>query len=433
MRKYLRKISLFAVLTVWVSSNSWAQDWSFGPKVYMGLNAHRTQAEASINTVNVYSSSMGDASGGGLGVFARYDRPRWYGQIEASRGKYYLGGIYVSTPGRGSSLFIDRRRYDLRLIGGYKPLPWLRLHGGVVGVSNEALPTDYYERTTTALKEQIATEQNPSFKNQYEQELLFNQVSQAAIQSYKPYNLEGQLGVGVDIGGFTADLVFSQNLSPNINGIRFNGVTSPFRQDYSYATLNLGYRLFPIKRYLLAPRRSNRAYERLRRDIPFYRNEVQLAGGMLAEDIGSAFVYENRYTRYLNRRFGITTGVSMMRSFAETDQRLPGAETVLMGSASLRAVALYSRYHTISVSPGVNFIAFSGFRATSGRVNGSSGTTVNVSPRSYMQKSGAGWQVMLDYTFAITDRLPVGVWFRLADNSAYRSFGQAGLQFGYRF
>ncbi|MFD2572442.1 hypothetical protein ACFSUS_17515 [Spirosoma soli] len=431
--KNLSKSNLLACCILIMASYAQAQEWSFGPKAYLGLSARRGLAETSIGAVNVFSSVMGDVSGGGIGAFARYDRPRWYGQIEVAQGKYNLGGASVSTTGQASSLFINRRRYDLRLIGGYKPLPWLRLHGGLVGVANTSLPVSGYESTIAFLKERVANETNPDFLNRYQQDLAFNQVSQAVTQAYEKYNLEGQLGLGVDIGGLTVDLVFSQSLTPNVNGIQLDGITYPFRQSYSYTALNLGYKLFPLKSYLLALGKNNRAYQRIKQDIPFYRNEVQVAAGLLTEDIGSASVYENRYTRYVSRRVGLTASVGLMRSFQGPGRYLPEATNIIMASASFRLLALYSRRHTIGLSPGLNFMSYQGFRTNSGRVDGQNVTSVSINPQNYRNENGVGWQVTGDYTFALTDRIPIGVWLRIADNSAHGSFGQAGLQLGYRF
>lgn len=121
-----------------------AQQWTFGPKAYQGLTISRTtNSQTQINGINVTTDDYGDAIGNALSVFVRHDRPRWYAQAEAARGKYSSANVEVSGSGGTSVLYPSATRTDARLIVGVKPLPWLRLSVGVVGVRNNWNRFDY--------------------------------------------------------------------------------------------------------------------------------------------------------------------------------------------------------------------------------------------------------------------------------------------------
>ena len=198
-----------------------------------------------------------------------------------------------------------------------------------------------------------------------------------------------------------------------------------------FLTLQLGYRLFPLKAHTLAPRK-NRAYERIRQDIPFYRNEIHVVGGLLAEDFGSAFLYENRYTRYLSRRVGLTAGLNLMRAFETSESGfLPKQFTQTQLITGVRFLPLYSRRHTIGLSAGPTLTYRSGFQINSGGsqlINGKPLRTVNLSGQSWLNEFRVSAQATVDYNVAATDRIVLGPWLRATPDNAY-----FGIQAGYRF
>ena len=422
--------------TVWISLfllifalNAFGQTWTFGPRFDLQLSASDRRNELRIGDYRM-STYGSRGNGEALGGFARYDRPRWYAQAEYLRSSFRLN-LYREMPDVGTyGSGRDAQRQDIRLHAGIKPLPWLRVGGGFTYARYNWEPSED-ERIYQSIRQRLSTEQNPILIEDLQKRLPFYNIGRQVDTGYRRSNVEASVGVGADIGGFTLDLTYSRSLSPILNGVTVNAASYPLRYDYSYTTLRFGYRLFPLKAYLLAPRK-NRAYERIKRDIPFYRNEFHVSGGLLAEDIGSAFIYENRYTRYLTRRFGLTAGLNLM-NVHETFENgfLPKQYSRVQLVTGLRVLPLYSRRHTIGVSIGPTLTYESGFRTSSGSsevANGQVLRTVNLSGESRLNGLQLGLQAMLDYNFAATDRLIVGPWIRSTPD--YASFG---IQAGYRF
>ena len=247
------------------------------------------------------------------------------------------------------------------------------------------------------------------------------------------------MGVGVDIGGLTLDLAHNRGLSPVLDGIQFQQQRYAIQQRYNYWALSVGYRLFPLKAYLLAPRRRNPAYKRIKQDVPFYRNEFHASVGVLGEDIGSAFIYENRYTRYFTRRVGLATGVNMMRVHQnlETDSPVRLYSSFML-TTGVRLLPLYSRRHTVGITtgPALTHQVGVGLNRSSKPLN-VNGQLVNVTDlRNSSRYRGwdLGWQSSIDYQFAVTDRMLVGPWLRLfGEDFIIPDLASAGLQIGYRF
>ncbi|QJD77987.1 hypothetical protein [Spirosoma rhododendri] len=402
-----------------------AQQWTFGPKLELGLSARSTSAgEVTIGDVSVESgSNAGDALGAGIGGFARYDRSRWYGQAELLTQRANVANYYISGPRSGFSEYARVSRFAGRVLGGYKPLPWLRFTVGVAANQYRRNQEDQYAPSIASYYR--LADMYPAYKDEYLASVRTYEVAQSVNSSFKKVSVDVLAGVGVDVGGLTIDIMNSSSLTPVVDGITHQGQVYDLRQKYSNWSLQLGYRLFPVKAHLLAPRRSNRAYERIKKDIPFYRNEVHIAGGLLGEDIGSAFLYENRYTRYLTRRVGLSVGANIMRL---SKGYLPGQTTEVQLLPAVRFLPLYSRRHIIGLSTGPLLRYESGYRIFSGRSGANGPTTVNLRNDSGARTFSAGIQGTVDYQFAISDRLLVGPWLRLSSDYAY-----AGIQAGYRF
>lgn len=421
-----------------------SQDWSFGPKAYLGLSRTLTVGdEATLPYGSLTTVGYGDATTSSIGAFVRYDRPRWYTEANLLYGSSYSANIQVNTATVGAPLYNKARRLDARLLVGYKPLPWLRLSAGLVGVSNNwkvGAPDNTAE--ISRLERQAQVETDPTQRERWLASAASYRITDAVDNALKTSLLEAQLGIGTDIGGLTLDVTYTPALTPVVDGVTYQGQTYALRQQYAFWSLGLGYKLFPLKKHLLAPRK-NKAYARIQRDIPFIRNEFQVGFGLLAEDINSAFVYENRYTRYLKPRLGLTVGLSYQRGLSGFETA--GLSAFQTGSfsvnntlsllAGLRVLPLYSRAHRIGLTLGGQFSYLGGNvggggSARSVTVNGQTTTirTVRLVSRSQENTFRVVPQLSLDYQFLPTDRLSVGPWLRATTDDALY-----GLQAGYRF
>jgi len=432
--KYAAAIGLLLL----TAGTSRAQEWTFGPKVNLGLSVKPSVNFTRVNNLSISTvkGTFDDARTSGVGAFVRYDQTRWYGQFESNFLKsreinYYVNAdIDLSNGTRQTFSLVtggqSRYRVDARLLGGYKPLPWLRLYGGLGVARYAASPVSNYRFGIANLESS-----SPNDESVQKSIETFKLAIALEERGVRRTGLEGTVGAGVDVGGLTVDLSLQQGLTPLIGPFSENGQTYNVNQRGQFLTLQLGYRLFPLKAHLLAPRK-NRAYERIKKDIPFYRNEVHVSGGMLAEDIGSAFLYENRYTRYLTRRVGLTAGLNLMRVNETFDSGfLPNQFTQTQLITGLRFLPLYSRRHTIGVSAGPMLTYQSGFRVNSGgtqTINGKPVRTVNFSDQSRLNEFRLSAQATVDYNVAATDRIVLGPWLRATPDGAY-----FGIQAGYRF
>lgn len=426
-------VSIMGLLTV----PAWAQSWTFGPRLDLQLSATNRFNELQIGDYRL--STFGSRGNGeAVGGFARYDRQRWYAQAEYLRSSFRVS-LYRESPSIGGSAGGGReaRRQDVRLLAGVKPLPWLRLGGGFTYARYNWNPSED-NRIYESIRQRLLTEQNPILIEDMQKRLPFYNIGRQIDEGYRRSNVEGSLGIGADIGGFTLDLTYSRSLTPLLDGVTVDGAAYPIRYDYSYTTLRFGYRLLPLKAHLLAPRKSNRAYERIKQQIPFYRNEFHAGVGLLGDDIGSAFIYENRYTRYLSRRVGLTAGANMMRLFENFDTGfLPKLSTTFMLTAGVRVLPLYSRRHTVGLTTGPLLQYETGVGVSSGgtrTVNGQLLNTINLRADSDRTGLTTGWHSSLDYQFAATDRLLVGPWLRVFGQSfIVPDYASAGIQTSYRF
>ncbi|XWW47308.1 hypothetical protein JYG30_07655 [Fibrella sp. USSR17] len=433
---------LSGLLCLLLITPSTAQEWSFGPKAYLGLSRVLTVGDEAVLPIGSISTvADGDATISGLGVFARYDRPRWYAELDAIQGKSYAANVSVNTRSGSGPSYSSSRRYDARLIVGYKPLPWLRLSAGLVGVANNWNNRDY-TADITRLDALAQAEQNPSLRERLQYEADYYRLNETAGKALKKNLLEAQVGIGADIGGLTLDLTYNPGLSPVVDGVTYVGRTYAIQQRYAFWSLGVGYKLFPLKSHLLAPRK-NKAYARIQRDIPFIRNEFSVSVGILLEDIGSEFIYENRYTRYVRPRLGWTVGLTYMRglsgfepvpSSAFQTGGFSATNTVSL-LAGVRVLPVYSRQHRIGLTVGAQLSYVGGGVSSGGSyrtvtVNGQTMVIrpVNLTASSRQNGFEAAPMASLDYQFLPTDRLAIGPWLR-----ATPDFGSFGLQAGYRF
>ena len=304
----------------------------------------------------------------------------------------------------------------------------------MASVFNKTKQSDY---ASTIKSYQDAILKDPSRKESYSQRIDLYQVADSWQNSYKKANLEGQIGIGIDVGGLTLDLTYAQNLTPAVDGVTVQNQTYAFKQNYGYWALGLGYKLFPLKQHLLTPRK-NKAYERIKQDIPFYRNEFYVATGLLAEDIGSEVSYENRYTRYLSRRVGITAGLSYSHNFLSSNERYgrKGSINQLALLTGVRFLLLYSRRHTIGVTTGPMLTYADELKGSFNQqtVSGQTVSYLNLTQRSAVNELRVGWHSNVDYNLALTDRLIAGPWLRVfSQSSIVPNAGAFGIQAGYRF
>ncbi len=425
------------MLLIGLTVSGYGQSWTGGVKGNLPINMRPDQLSAQIDEFDVVGSRSGDALSSGWGLFARYDLPRWYGQLEATQGRQHLAGLYFSSPKNSFGTTLHLKRQHIRLMGGYKPLPWLRLHAGIAGAFNQAVRSerDWEDSNIQRLEEQII--RYPSEKEYYEIQLKAARLHKAVGSSYQRFNAEGQAGIGTDIGGLMLDLTYAHSLSPVVNGINYQGNRYALQSHYGFWSVSAGYRLFPFKAFLLQPRRNKRTYDRIKKSIPYYRNEVSAGVGITSDDYGGSWLYENRYTRYLHRRIGFTGIVGMARSFEDYRGFLPQAFTAFQFSALARFLPIYTRRHHLALSIGGVYTTVSGINPNGGRGTYTADgkliqQSITLTPESHERQKSFGSVFQGDYQFLPVDRIPVGLWFRVQQSRALE-YAAIGFQTGYRF
>ncbi|MCY7357861.1 MAG: hypothetical protein LH609_10405 [Rudanella sp.] len=426
--KNIRNILLLALASM---NPSFGQEWSFGPRINFPKSLNSTLTTVEVTQITLSLGGANQSPPVQWGAFARYDNLRFFALGEATIGKFSQIS-YINTAGVGFSAGFTNRMVGLNVQAGAKVLPWLRLFGGL-GYQHQNWDNNTWNRQADEYQKRLDDQKPPNFyETEYRDRIRINRLFGATGNAYRPNILTGQAGLGVDIGGLTVDLAYRQSLTPLLDGIPTATGTLLARQHFGSYVLTVGYRLFPLRSHLLALR-QNKAYERVKRDIPSYRNEFHGSVGLLGEDIGSAFIYENRYTRYLKRRFGLMAGLNVMRLYEDFETGfLPKHYNAYQLVTGVRILPLYSRRHTIGFSAGPTLTYESGIRSSSGgsrTINGITYRTVNW--RDYSRQEGVkiNFQVMLDYHFAATDRLILGPWLRING----RDYGSFGVQTGYRF
>lgn len=413
-----------------------AQQWSGGLKVDLPTGASKTGNTFTLNTsqfVMNYPSSS-DADRTRLVGFVRYDKRDWLLQADVSQGAFSIANLLQYDRGASTNGYFGKR-YALVVQGAYKPAPWLRLQAGL-GINRYAWETGNLENQVAEAQKRLKANDgvNPRSLKNDQLDLGNAQNNLLVAQSYRTTQLTGHYGIGVDLGGLTIDVSRTEGITPLLNGVVDNGQTIAAKQNYGYTSLSIGYRLFPLKKFVLAT--NNKVYQKLKAEIPFYRNEISAGLGIIGEDIGTGIIYENRYTRYVSRRFGITGIVGATRTayVSSTSQSRIKSATDFHVSALLRALPLYTRRHQIGLSFGLNVIvAQAGLTSYESiyysNVPGqnqplSAARLVERPTRTYV---GGQWQ--MDYQYAITDHIPMGIWLRNSANG-YANFG---IQTGFRF
>ena len=433
---YARTFSvLFFVLAA--ASAAKAQTWSFGPKFHIGLNRETVGAmPVTVQSTEIFISPNSTGAGVAWGLFLRRDAKHWYAQAEAAWGRQFADFSLYNPATLGSHFeTVDRYRLENRLVGGYKPLPWLRVFGGIGWIQHHQLNrsdinNDFRNRQITRISARLESGQstNPA-ADQAELDRLL--VGQAFSDNIRRNVLEGQLGVGADIGGLAVDLVYNRSITPLFGGMRYQGIDHRARFDYYYWSLNFGYRLLPLKNFVLQPRRNRQTYRTVVEKIPFHRNEIAVVGGVVGEDRAVPLIIESRYTRWFTRRLGLSGGLSFMRVFANNPSSSQWQLNALTLYSEVKMLPLYSRRHRLGVAAGLNYMSS---RQANVSVSVSpSGSAMLVRPGNWEERNSLGWQATLDYQLEATSRLPVGTWLRLADNWAYDTFASFGISAGYRF
>jgi hypothetical protein len=398
-------LSLILILTAALAR---AQEWSGGVRLEAPLTIDRSGTLFTLGLTDFNMTDGVESSKLRPGLFVRYDQPRWLAQADVQHAAFDLG--FRTTAGRvGNSITIAKStQTTLRLTGGYKPAPWLRLVAGLGANYTNWQPQQYTNSWSTDAAER-----------------LYYQNIATVITAYKPWQLTGQLGLGIDLGGLTIDLARQQGLTPVLDGAP--GAIGQAQANYGYTSLSVGYRIFPVKRFLATKR--NRAYQKLKADIPYYRNEFHLGLGNQAEDINAGTIYEARYTRYFARRFGLVNSLSFSRRDAgRFSTYLTPTNGIVLGVMG-RFLPIYTRRHQVGLSLGMQG-AWQAPRliGSFGQASTTSGQPVYryVDAQPARFKLDGQWQ--FDYQIAITDRLPIGLWLRQGGYGAFY-----GFQFGYRF
>jgi hypothetical protein len=332
-------------------------------------------------------------------------------------------------------------------------LPWLRINAG--------LGTNLFYESKFQFNQRLKTEQNRAeyfatslkqYENdnsangqQIKQMFLSQQKGEAISNSYfkgiRKVHFDARLGVGVDFGGFMIDLNYNRTLTPIIKDIDYNGQASPLNLQYDYLSLSIGYRILPIRKFLLPPRK-NKTYEKIQSEIPFYKNEVNFLFGKQSENANSLNIYESSYTRYLLKRVGVTIGVNTIQSplSATDNDGLPnvGIQNAITVFSEAKFLPLYTKKHRVGFAAGLNYLRYEGLEGSSYLMtldNDATFSTANFQPLFQRKKGSFGYQITADYNYMLTKRLPIGAWIRATGNQTnrYGNFIALGIKTGYLF
>lgn len=206
--------------------------------VWFGFKAEGNQLYPSINTLvanqyEVYSTEE-FYQGYRLGMFLRKDWNQFYGKAEMT---YFSNQIFIQfhnlnpksnaniEPGQYDWVYsgpiFSLKRAELTAAGGYRLNRWLRIEAGLTGASQ--------------IRE---TYRDPVNRN--------DEIIARFPTAYNPFLLSGRVGVGFDIGRFTADFYYERSLTSVSSNLSFNGSSYPLRQNYSLLGLSLGVKLFRL-------------------------------------------------------------------------------------------------------------------------------------------------------------------------------------------
>lgn len=387
-----------------------------------------------------------------VGVFARVDKRKhiFQGELNHTWGDM---SNYASSSFGGGGYSRDLTFISPRITYSYKLFPWFRMNLGV--------GTNFLYESKFSKKQRIE-EENRVFANldsqfkQYEndnseqgryvREFIISQrntfsVINAFNKSPNKVNFDARVGVGVDVGGFMIDLNYNRSLTPIVSNLEFNGQTNPIRLNSNYLSLSVGYRILPIRKFILAPKK-NKTYEKIQSEIPFYKNEVNFLFGKQMEDANSLNTYESSYTRYLLKRVGITLGVNTIQSplYTTNVQNLPniGIQNSIAVFSELKILPLYNKKHRIGISAGINFMKYEGIEGNTGLSTLQDGSIIYPVYLQYSvvpKKSSLGYQATADYNYLLTKRIAIGAWLRTNVNykTSYGTYASLGIKTGYLF
>lgn len=388
------------------------------------------------------------------GIFARIDRKKSTFSAELNLNRYYLSK-YVSSA-RNSGAYPNRFGLINPRIGyAYKPLPWLRLNAslGVNFMTNQKTDGYYYGGSELeSIQKQLKIYENDltgngKYQNEYWQEELTKYEARSSFtDAFNKIHLDTRLGVGFDAGGFMIDFNYHRSLSPLVGDINFKNDNIPFGFQYDYFSLSIGYRILPLRKFLLAPRK-NKTYEKQQSEIPFYKNEVSFMLGKEGEDMNSKTLYENSYTRYLRKRLGVSVGINTMQPSLVADSWRNylniGLQNTIAFYTEIKFLPLYLKKHRIGTAGGLNLITYEGLRGGQGQNITPSGTYVypvyfnQSDSKNFGQnrRSFFGFQFTADYNYLLTKRMLMGGWLRgnFHANSNTGNFVTFGIKTGYLF
>jgi hypothetical protein len=419
---------LFSFVLVLTAALAHAQEWSGGLRVDIATGAYKSGNDFRLSNTafSTNQPSSSDADKAQIGGFVRYDQPNWMAQAEVMTGGFGLSiNSQVNgwgTIGRGAY----GRQVGLTFTGGYKPAPWLRLQAGL------SLHQLFYEQGSVATELAYWQQQRPG-NDPRSQEIVQNNINAytgwtTLYNAFKTTQLTGHYSIGVDLGGLMIDVRRTEGLTPILNGVTTPaGERVDARLNYGFTSLSIGYRFFPVKRFLAM--KKNRTYQKLKAEIPFFRNEFHIGLGNQAEDINAGMIYEARYTRSFTRRFGLSNILSFSQRDAGRYSTYLTPTNGIVLAVMGRVLPIYTRRHQVGLSLGLQG-AWQAPRLSGSFSQGgtSSGQPVYryVDAQPARFKLDGQWQ--FDYQIAVTDRLPLGVWLRQGGYGAFY-----GIQCGYRF
>lgn len=387
-----------------------------------------------------------------VGVFARLDKRKHSFQGELNHTWANMSN-YASSFFGGGGYSRDLTFISPRITYSYKLFPWFRVN---LGVGTNFLYESTFSkkqrigeenRTLSNLDNQFKQYENDnSERGKYMREYLISQQNLFRVlstfnNSPNKVHFDARLGIGVDAGGFMIDFNYNRSLTPIVSSLEFNGQSNPIKLNSNYLSLSVGYRILPIRKFILAPKK-NKTYEKIQSEIPFYKNEVSFLFGKQMEDANSLNTYESSYTRYLLKRVGITLGVNTIQSplYTTNIQNLPniGIQNSIAIFSELKLLPLYTKKHRIGIAAGVNFMKYEGIEGNTGLSTLQDGSIIYPVYLQYSvvpKKSSLGYQATTDYNYLLTKRIAIGAWLRTNVNykNGYGTYASLGIKTGYLF
>jgi hypothetical protein len=245
------KILLFYPV-LFFSCNAWCQTFSYGFRAGY-VTYHRLYVNSNIEGTSIRGSQKGSNNfidGLRFAVLTRAEHKRWSGQAELAYA-YHIGGIIYSIDnwnnpsnterienweiGTGSRL----KQTELNLSAGYKPLKWIRLFAGL-GIWN----VTYKNKENLVLYDETL----PGFEDVSRFRNEMNRFRYGIQESYLPWILTRQLGIGFDIKrNFSLDIAYDRNLTSVSKEIKYKDGNYVFKQRSDRFVVSLGYRFYQLK------------------------------------------------------------------------------------------------------------------------------------------------------------------------------------------